>query len=177
MKDQISDERNEFSEEQEPAFDANETVYEEDAAEETPSSEEQQTNVAAKNSAEEPCCRSYKTGTKVAAFIFFIITLAVFVVYEIFSVEFLYMPFAEHIDNLGEAIAAIFGYIFGLIMTFIFGLAQLPENIISIILFKRLRGKSDKKWENVLFTVMFALSIVMLLVMILSFEKRVKNLL
>ncbi len=165
MKDQNSDERNEFSEEQEPAFDANEPIYEE-----SPVDPEAQAKTApAEKAAEEPLRKSYKTGTKVAAFIFFIITLAVFVVYEIFSVEFLYMPFAEHIDNVGEAIAAIFGYLFGLVMTFIFGLAQLPENIISIILFSRLRGKSDKKWENVLFTVMFALSIVMLLVMILSF--------
>lgn len=115
--------------------------------------------------------RTYRTGTKIAAFIFFVITLGVFIVYEIFAYEFLFNIFAKGPDakDFGEAMGAIFGGIFGLIMTFIFGAAQLPENIISIILFARLRGRSDKNWENVLFTVMFALSIVLLAVMILTF--------
>ena len=121
-----------------------------------------------KKSSEQERFKTYKTGTKVAAFLFFLITLAVFVVYMIFATEFLFKIFASKPENFGEAIGAIFGGIFGLVMTFIFGVAQLPENIIAIILFKRLRGRSDKKWENVLFTVMFALSIVMLLVMILT---------
>ena len=115
--------------------------------------------------------RTYRTGTKIAAFIFFVITLGVFIFYEIFAYEFLFNIFAKGPDakDFGEAVGAIFGGIFGLIMTFIFGAAQLPENIISIILFARLRGRSDKNWENVLFTVMFALSIVLLAVMILTF--------
>ena len=111
---------------------------------------------------------AYRTGTKIAAFVFFLITAAIFTLYEYFAFTFLYLPLMESIDNLGEAIAAIFGYIFGLIYTIIFAIAQLPANIISIILFKRLRGKSDKKWENVLFTVFFALSIVTLLVTVIS---------
>ena len=117
---------------------------------------------------EEKPVRTYKTSTKVAAFIFFFITLAVFTIYEVFASEFLFKIFATKAESFGDAVGAIFGGIFGLIMTFIFGAAQLPENIISIILFGRIRGKSDKKWENVLFTVFFALSIVMLLVMILT---------
>lgn len=112
--------------------------------------------------------RAYKTGTKIAAFIFFLITAGIFALYEFFAFTFLYLPLMESIDNLGEAIAAIFGYIFGLIYTLIFAIAQIPANLISIILFKRLRGKSDKKWENVLFTVFFALSLVMLLITVIS---------
>lgn len=112
--------------------------------------------------------KSYRTGTKVAAFIFFIITAGIFALYEYFAFTFLYLPLMESIDNIGEAFAAIFAYIFGLIYTLIFAVAQLPANIVTIILFKRLRGKSDKKWENVLFTVFFALSIVMLLVTVIS---------
>ena len=116
-----------------------------------------------------PKTKEYKTRSKITAFIFFAITLAVFVAYETFCVKFLYLPFANAPGSLSEAIGAIFGYVFGLIITFIFGIVQLPENIISIILFKRLRGKSDKPWENTLFTVFFALSLVMLLATILSF--------
>ena len=112
--------------------------------------------------------KTYKTGTKIAAFVFFLITAGIFAIYEYLSFTLLYLPLVESIDNFGEAIAAIFGYIFGLIYTIVFAIAQLPANIISIILFKRIRGKSDKKWENALFTVFFALSIVMLLVTILS---------
>lgn len=113
--------------------------------------------------------KTYRTGSKIAAFVFFTITLVVFVFYQVFSVMFLYTPFANSPENLGEAIGAIFGYIFGFVITIIFGVAQLPENIVSIILFKRLLGKSDKKWQNVLFRVFFILSIVMLAVTILSF--------
>ena len=116
-----------------------------------------------------PTENQYTTGSKIAAFIFFIITLVVFILYEVFCANFLYAPFANSPENLGEAISAIFGYMFGLVITLIFGIVQLPENIISIILFSRLRGKSNKKWENVLFTVFFALSIVMLVATILSF--------
>ncbi|MBO4472895.1 MAG: hypothetical protein J5765_03710 [Clostridia bacterium] len=112
--------------------------------------------------------KSYRTGTKIAAFIFFIITAGIFALYEYLAFTFLYLPLMESIDNLGEAFAAIFAYIFGLIYTLIFAVAQLPANIVTIILFKRLRGKSDKKWENVLFTVFFALAIVMLLVTVIS---------
>lgn len=112
--------------------------------------------------------KTYKTGSKVAAFIFFFITLGVFAVYEYCATVFLYAPIINGIHDFGEAIAAIFGYSIGLVFTMIFGAAQLPENIISIILFKRLRGKSDKKWENRLFTAMFALSIVMLLLMVIT---------
>jgi len=112
--------------------------------------------------------KNYRTGTKIAAFIFFVITAGIFALYEFFAFSFLYLPLLESIDNIGEAFAAIFAYIFGLIYTLVFAIAQLPANIISIILFKRLRGKSDKKWENVLFTVFFALSIVMLLVTVIS---------
>ena len=112
--------------------------------------------------------KTYKTGTKIAAFVFFLITAGIFALYEYFAFTFLYLPLMQSIDNLGEAIATIFGYIFGLIYTIIFAIAQLPANIIAIILFKRIRGKSDKKWENVLFTVFFALSIVMLIVTVLS---------
>lgn len=115
-----------------------------------------------------PLQRTYRTGTKIAAFIFFLITAGIFAIYEYLSFSFLYLPLLESIDNFGEAIAAIFGYIFGLIYTIVFAVAQIPANITAIILFKRLRGRSDKPWENVLFTVMFALSIVMLLVTILS---------
>ena len=117
----------------------------------------------------EPTHNEYKTKTKIAAFFFFAITLAVFVLYEYFSAVMLYAPIASSPGNFGEALAAIFGYLFGFIITLIFGVVQLPENIISIILFKRLRGKSCKKWENILFTVCFALSIVMLIVTLLSF--------
>ncbi len=112
--------------------------------------------------------KTYKTGSKVAAFIFFFVTLAVFAAYEYCATLFLYGPLINGVHDFGEAIAAIFGYSIGLAFTMIFGAAQLPENIISIILFKRLRGKSDKKWENRLFTAMFALSIVMLLLMIIT---------
>lgn len=112
--------------------------------------------------------RTYRTGTKIAAFIFFLITAAIFALYELLAFKFLYLPLMSSIDNIGEAFAAIFAYIFGLIYTLVFAVAQLPTNIVSIILFKRIRGKSDKKWENVLFTVFFALSIVMLLITVLS---------
>ena len=147
--------------------DADNVSVKEDA-EGTPSDKPSPETERLKSASEAERKKTYKTGTTVAAFIFFVITLAVFIVYEVFANNFLFKIFATKIDNFGEAIGAIFGGIFGLIMTFIFGAAQLPENIISIILFGRLRGRSDKKWENVLFTVFFALSIVMLLVMILT---------
>ena len=130
-----------------------------------PASEETE---ALKAASEAERKKTYKTGSKVAAFIFFFITLGVFAVYEFCASTFLYSPLINGINDFGEAIAAVFGYSIGLVFTMIFGVAQLPENIISIILFKRLRGKSDKKWENRLFTVMFALSIVMLLLMIIT---------
>ena len=116
----------------------------------------------------EPLQRTYKTGTKIAAFIFFVITAGIFVIYEYLAFSFLYLPLLESIDSFAEAIGAIFGYIFGLIYTLVFAGLQLPANIAAIILFKRIRGKSDKAWENVLFTVLFILTIVMLVVTILS---------
>ena len=119
--------------------------------------------------AEPPRVKEYKTKTKIAAFFFLAVTLLVFIAYEVFCATYLYSPFANSPNDIKEAIAAIFGYFFGFLITLIFGLVQLPENIISIILFKRLRGKSDKKWENILFTVGYALSIVTLLITLLSF--------
>ena len=113
--------------------------------------------------------KEYSTGTKISAFLFLAITLVVFILYVKFAYTFLFQPILESIHDFGEAIAAIFGYLFGFILTLGFGIAQLPENIISIILFRRLRGKSCYAWENVLFTVCFILSLVMLLVTILSF--------
>ena len=115
-----------------------------------------------------PRIKTKSSGTAIAAFIFFVITACIFVVYEYLSYTFLYKPLMESIDNFGEAIAAIFGYIFGLIYTLIFAIAQLPANIVSIILFKRLRKKSEEKGAKITFTVFFALSIVMLLVTVLS---------
>jgi len=112
--------------------------------------------------------RTYRTGTKIAAFFFFILTVAIFSLYEFFAISYLYMPFANGVKSISEAIAAIFGYAFGLVITLIFGVAQLPENIISIILFKRLRGQSDKNWENKLFSICRILSILMLLIMLLT---------
>ena len=156
------------SEEQSPAFPEEEPTTE-PTAEPTSAPTEPENQAEPQPSKTTPAVKQYSTGTKIAAFIFFAITLAVFIFYEIFSITFLYSPFANSPENLGEAIAVIFGYTFGLVITIIFGIAQLPENIISIILFARLRGKSNKKWENVLFTVFFALSIAMLAIMILSF--------
>ena len=115
-----------------------------------------------------PAAKPYRTGTVVAAFIFFAITLTVFIFYEVFAISFLYVPFANGIDNIGEAIAAIFGYTFGLAITLAFGVAQLPENIISIILFNRIRRRATTKGKRITYTVFFALSIVMLLVMLLT---------
>ena len=110
----------------------------------------------------------YKTGSLVAAMIFFVITLVIFGFYEFFCFTFLYGPLIHSPESFGEAIAAVFGYIYGFVITIIFGLAQIPANITAIILTSRLRGKSDKKGVNVFFNVLFALSIVMLVVMILS---------
>ena len=139
------------------------------AIEETSAAEVQDAEIdALRKASEAERKRTYKPGSKVAAFIFFFITVAIFAIYEYLAVTFLYMPFIHSINDLGEAIAAIFGYTFGLVFTMIFGAAQLPGNIIAIILFSRIRGRSDKKWENTLFTVFFALSIVMLILMILT---------
>ena len=124
--------------------------------------------VAEKEKADPPLQRTYRTGTKISAFFFFLITAGIFAVYEYLSFSFLYLPLINSVEGFAEAIGAIFGYIFGLIYTLVFAGAQLPANIVAIILFKRLRGRSDKKWENTLFTVFFALSIVLLLITILS---------
>ena len=124
--------------------------------------------VAEEKKADPPLQRTYRTGTKIAAFFFFLVTAGIFAVYEYLSFTFLYLPLVNSLESFAEAIGAIFGYIFGLIYTLIFAGAQLPANIVAIILFKRLRGRSDKKWENTLFTVFFALSIVLLLITILS---------
>ena len=112
--------------------------------------------------------RQYGKGTAIAAFIFFAITACVFAFYEYFAITFLYMPFANGVNDIGEAIAAIFGYTFGLVITIIFGIAQLPENIIAISLFKRVRKCAPTKASKVVYTVFYALSIVMLLVMLLT---------
>ena len=112
--------------------------------------------------------KTYGMGTVIAGFIFFAITVCVFALYEYFAITFLYMPFANEVENIGEAIAVIFGYTFGLIITIIFGVAQLPENIISIILFKRMRRGADTKGKRIAYTVFYALSIVMLIVMLLT---------
>ena len=114
-------------------------------------------------------CKKCSLGSKIAAFFFFAVTVTIFALYQYCSAVFLYAPIASSPGNLGEAIAAIFGYLFGFVLALVFGVAQLPGNIVSIILFKRLRGRSDKKWENVLFTVGFILSILMLVVTLLSF--------
>ena len=109
----------------------------------------------------------YGTGTAVAAFIFFAITTCVFAVYEYFAITFLYAPFANGVHDIGEAIAAIFGYTFGLVITIIFGIAQLPENIIAIVLFKRVRSCASGG-KRILYTVFYALSIAMLILMLLT---------
>ena len=109
------------------------------------------------------------TGTMIASIVFFAITLVVFVLYEFFSIKFLYDPLINSPGDLGEAIAAVFGYVFGLVMTIIFGIAQLPENIISIILTNRVRFYAENKGKRIVFTILYALSIVMLLVTLLSF--------
>ncbi len=109
----------------------------------------------------------YGTGTAVAAFIFFAITAVVFVIYEYLAFTFLYSPFVNGVHDFGEAITAVFGYTFGLIITVAFGIAQLPENIIAIVLFKRVRSCASGR-KRVLYTVFFALSIVMLLLMLLT---------
>ena len=155
------DEENKILDQNEPA-DPIESVPEQAPA----PAEERTEELKAASEAERK--KTYKTGSKVAAFVFFCITLGVFAVYEYCASVFLYGPLINGIHDFGEAIAAVFGYSIGLVFTMIFGAAQLPENIISIILFKRLRGKSDKKWENRLFTAMFALSIVMLLLMVIT---------
>ena len=135
------------------------------AAEEAPTEE-----APAEESAEPPAKQPklYGRGTAIAGFIFFAITACVFAFYEYFAITFLYMPFANGINDIGEAIAAIFGYTFGLVITIIFGIAQLPENIISIILFNRVRKCADVGVKKVIYTIFYALSIVMLLVMILT---------
>ena len=155
------DEENKILDQNEPAAPV------EDLPEQAPAPAEDATaDLKAASEAERK--KTYKPGSKVAAFVFFFITLAVFIVYEYCATVFLYSPIINGVHDFGEAIAAVFGYSIGLVFTMIFGAAQLPENIISIILFKRLRGKSDKKWENRLFTAMFALSIVMLLLMVIT---------
>ena len=135
------------------------------AAEEAPTEE-----APAEESAEPPAKQPklYGRGTAIAGFIFFAITACVFAFYEYFAITFLYMPFANGINDIGEAIAAIFGYTFGLAITLAFGVAQLPENIISIILFNRIRRRATTKGKRITYTVFFALSIVMLLVMLLT---------
>lgn len=134
-----------------------------------PAEDNAQTDVAAlKAASEQEKKKLYKTGSLVAALIFFTITLVIFGFYEYFCFYFLYGPLINSPGSFGEAIAAVFGYIFGLAITIIFGVAQIPANITAIILTSRLRGKSDKKGVNVFFNVLFALSIVMLVVMVLS---------
>ena len=113
--------------------------------------------------------RTYKTGSKVAAFIFFAIAFVAFAICEYFATIFLYTPLIKGVHDFGEAIAAIFGFTFGLVITGICGVAQLPFNIVSIVLFARLRGKSDKKWENRLFTAMLVISIVTLVLLVVTF--------
>lgn len=112
--------------------------------------------------------KTYGSGSIVSGFIFFSFTVTVFVLYVIFSISVLYAPLLDSPENLGEAIASIFGYLIGLIVTFGFAIAQLPENIVSIILFQRLRTRAEKKGSKVLYTVFFALSICMLALTVLS---------
>ena len=140
----------------------------------TPENEENTLSEEASGSefaAKEPEARKpakvYGTGTAIAAFIFFAITACVFIVYEYFAITFLYMPFANGVNDIGEAIAAIFGYTFGLVITIIFGVAQLPENIIAIALFRRVRSCATGG-KRILYTVFLAISIAMLVLMILT---------
>ena len=112
--------------------------------------------------------KTYGTGTKVTAFIFFTLTTIVFAFYLFFAITILYTPLFSTTNSLAEALAEVFVYLFGLIITFAFAVLQLPENIISLILFGRLRRRSDRKAERIVFTVFFALTLVMLLITVLS---------
>ena len=108
------------------------------------------------------------TGSKVAAYIFFGITVAVFAFYLFLSITILYAPLLNSPENLGEAIGETFAYLFGLILTFGFAILQLPENIVSIILFSRLTGRTYKKGERAVYIVFLVLSILMLVITVLS---------
>ncbi len=157
----MSEEEKNFQEEQ-----SVETPVSEPTVEYVPTEEDAS---ALKEASETERKKAYKTGSKVAAFIVFFITLCLFAVCEYYASVFLYLPMIKGAHDFGEAIAAVFGATIGLVFTAIFGIAQLPFNIASIVLFARLRGKSDKKRENRLFTALLIISVVMLVIMVLTF--------
>lgn len=110
----------------------------------------------------------YGKKSKVTGFVFFGFTFIVFFLYVYFCALFLYTPLLNSPENLGEALAAVFGYLFGFIFTFAFAILQLPENIVAIILFQRLRKGVENKKEKKLYTAFFAISLSMLLFTLLS---------
>ena len=115
-----------------------------------------------------PACKSCgKKTSRFGAFFYFAVTLAVFIAYEVFCAVNLYAP-AASAGSLKEGIQSVFGYLFGFFVTIFFGLIQLPENVISNILFKRLKKEAETDGERTLFTVFRALTLAMFFITLIS---------
>ena len=147
---------------------ATEEALPESEAESLAENAEQSPTDALKAASEEEKRKTYRTGSAVTAFILFAITAVIFAFFITFVLHFLIEPLREKANDLGEAIAIVFVLPIGIAATIVTAIVQLPENIASLIMFNRLRHRSDKKKQRVLFTVFFAISIVMLILAIVT---------
>ena len=110
--------------------------------------------------------RPLKKSMVISAFILFALTFIAFGFFEFFSTTMLFMPLANGADNLGEAIAIIFTFAFGIIISLGIGAVQLVLNIPPIVLFAKLIKRADTKGKKALFIVFLVLSCLLLLLMI-----------
>lgn len=159
----------EISEQSEPIESAEESLpsVESDSEVVAENAEESATD-ALKAASEAEKRKTYRTGSAVTAFVLFAVTAVIFAVFITFVLYFLVGPLRERADDLGEALAIIFVLPIGIAATIVAALVQLPVNIATIIMFNRLRHRADKKKQRVLFTVFFAIAIVMLILAIVT---------
>ena len=104
--------------------------------------------------------RRYSGKTLFFALFFFVLTIGCFLFYALAGGTFLYNLLVTLKEkSVDKTVAGIFGTILALPFMIIFGIAQFPTNIISMILLKRVAGKANARWKNVLFGIFYGLSI------------------
>jgi len=103
------------------------------------------------------------TGKKVAAFIFFGFTILFFLIFCASSI-FTLSIMLGNIDDIGEAIGAIFTIILSLPAVIISAIPTLVFNILSLTLFKGIYRREDA--HPILYKVFYIISVILLVLML-----------
>ena len=112
--------------------------------------------------------RPLKKSMVISAFVLFALTLIAFAFFEFFSFTMLFLPIANGAQDFGEALALIFTFAFGIIISFGVGIVQFILNIPPIVLFAMLIKRANTKGKKALFIVFLVLSCLLLLLLFVT---------